>query len=265
MRIDRSSLALGFVKLSILIMYRRVFDIRGVRIAVNILGIMTVIWMVLFIALNIFQCTPIHRAWENSRVPGTCLNIKALFMANAIPNIVTDFTMLALPIWPVSRLRLPLSQRIAVGCIFMLGGVVCVASLYRVTTVTDLDQNNIAFTIRGAAIFGHVEAAVAVVSACLPTLRPLFMQFMHAVGLGDDTRKDGENPPKVLTRPSTAGTTRGTVSHHVRNSSVTSSKGSVNSNKALPRLPTIGRASTIAEEELGIIYVAHEGSSENRT
>jgi hypothetical protein len=254
MKIDRSSLALGFVKLSILIMYRRVFDIRGVRIAVNILGIMTVIWMVLFIALNIFQCTPIHRAWENSRVPGTCLNIKALFMANAIPNIVTDFTMLALPIWPVSRLRLPLSQRIAVGCIFMLGGVVCVASLYRVTTVTDLDQNNIAFTIRGAAIFGHVEAAVAVVSACLPTLRPLFVQFMHAIGLSDDARKEtGGNSTKFLTRPSstqtrpmTAGTVRGTISHHVRNSSATSPKGSVNSNKALPRLPTTGWASTIA-------------------
>lgn len=93
--------------------------------------------------------------------------------------------MVALPIYPVTKLRQPLSQRIAVIGIFLLGGIVCVASIYRLTTVPMLDPTNLAFTVRGAAVFGHVETAVAIMSACLPTLRPLFSRFLYAVGINN--------------------------------------------------------------------------------
>jgi hypothetical protein len=188
-RTDCISLALGFVKLSILIMYRRIFDTPSMRICCNILGIITVIWSVLFIFLGVFQCTPIQKAW-NPTIPGQCLDINTLFVANAVPNIVTDAVMVALPIYPVSRLRLPLSQRVAVIAIFMLGSFVCIASIYRLTTVTDLNPADIAFTLRGATIFGHVETAVAIMSACLPTLRPLFAAFLCAIGVSKGSYSD---------------------------------------------------------------------------
>ncbi|ETN44725.1 uncharacterized protein HMPREF1541_10395 [Cyphellophora europaea CBS 101466] len=155
------------------------------HIWVNILGILTVIWIILFIGLSVFQCIPLQRAW-NPMIPGKCLNIKALFIGNAVPNILTDAVMVVLPIPPVLKLRLPLSQRIAVIGIFMLGSFVCIASIYRLTTVPQLDPTNLAFTLRGAAIFGHMETAVAIMSACLPTLRPLFSKFIDAVGLSNN-------------------------------------------------------------------------------
>lgn len=170
-------------------MLRRVFDTPKMRICCNVLGNLTVIWSLLFIGLGVFQCLPVQRAW-NPTVPGQCLDIKTLFIGNAIPNIVTDAVMVALPIYPVMQLRLPLSQRIAVVGIFLLGSFVCAASIYRLTTVTALNPMDIAFTLKGATIFGHVETAVAIMSACLPTLRPLFSAFLSAIGVSKGTYSD---------------------------------------------------------------------------
>lgn len=165
-----------------LIMYRRIFDTRVIRISVNIVGIANAIWILLLIGLAVFQCIPVQRAW-NPNIPGKCLNTKALFIGNAIPHIMIDLVMVAMPIYPVSKLRLPLSERIALIGIFLLGGIVCIVSMYRVTTLATIDATNLAFTLRAPAVLGNVEMATAVISASLPTLRPLFSAFMRAVGL----------------------------------------------------------------------------------
>jgi len=55
--------------------------------------------------------------------------------------------------------------------------------MYRVTTLAAIDAANLAFTLRAPAVLGNVEMATAVISASLPTLRPLFSAFMRAVGL----------------------------------------------------------------------------------
>jgi hypothetical protein len=55
--------------------------------------------------------------------------------------------------------------------------------MYRVTTLATIDATNLAFTLRAPAVLGNVEMATAVISASLPTLRPLFSAFMRALGL----------------------------------------------------------------------------------
>lgn len=56
-------------------------------------------------------------------VPGHCINAKASFIGNAIPNIITDACILALPMRPVWKLHAPLAQRLSVVMIFMLGAL----------------------------------------------------------------------------------------------------------------------------------------------
>lgn len=145
---------------------------------------------------------PVQRAW-NPTIPGKCLDSKSLFIGNAVPNIVIDLVMVSIPIYPVSKLRLPVSQRIALVGLFMLGGVVCVVSIYRVTTIATLDPENLAFTIRGPVVLGNVEMATAVLSANLLTLRPLFSSLMHTVGLSkvnlsDNLRSKGRSRSSTL-------------------------------------------------------------------
>ncbi|GLA26093.1 hypothetical protein AnigIFM63326_002899 [Aspergillus niger] len=58
-------------KTSILAMYHRIFHIhRPTRIAVYILGVITIIRAISLIFASIFQCTPVARAWDKFHYPG---------------------------------------------------------------------------------------------------------------------------------------------------------------------------------------------------
>jgi hypothetical protein len=81
------------IKISLLMMYRRIFLIRSIRIGVWVLGSIIVAWAISIITAEIFQCTPIRKAWE-AIVSGKCINLRVFFFGNAIPNIATDVAIL---------------------------------------------------------------------------------------------------------------------------------------------------------------------------
>lgn len=103
-------------------MYCRIFPTKEIRIASIILGGISIAWGIAIILVSIFQCTPIARAWDMS-IPGTCIDIKASFIGNAVPNVVTDILMLCLPVRVVWGLHASLTHRLSVIAIFMLGSL----------------------------------------------------------------------------------------------------------------------------------------------
>ena len=118
-------------KISILLMYRRVFlvadDIKayGVRFR-------TLIWITLavvgscyvsFETAGIFQCTPIRRSW-NDTVPGWCTDKLQRMYAYAGCNFVTDVIILLLPMPLISgMLHISKRQKIGLMGVFALGGL----------------------------------------------------------------------------------------------------------------------------------------------
>lgn len=70
----------------------------------------------------IFDCMPIHAFWDKE-VPGTCIDSLRYFLGVAIPNVVTDILFLLFPIPWIWKLVLPMSQKIALSGIFLLGGL----------------------------------------------------------------------------------------------------------------------------------------------
>jgi hypothetical protein len=135
-------LGLGITKVAILVMYCRVFPLRSFRISAWIIGTITTFWSLMFIFICIFQCNPIPRAW-NLTIPGKCLNLRGIFIGNAVPNIVTDVLILAMPVYHVWKLHLRQAQRVALTGIFLLGAFVIVASIYRFTTILKLNPMNL--------------------------------------------------------------------------------------------------------------------------
>lgn len=133
---------LGITKVAVLVMYCRVFPLRSFTIASWIIGSITTLWSLMFIFLCIFQCDPIPRAW-NLTIPGKCLYLRGIFIGNAVPNILTDAIILSMPVYHVWKLHLRQAQRVALTGIFMLGAFVIVASIYRFTTVLELNPMNL--------------------------------------------------------------------------------------------------------------------------
>lgn len=243
-----------------MIMYRRIFDTRAIRISVVIVGIANATWVFLLIGLAVFQCIPVQRAW-NSDIPGKCLDTKALFIGNAIPHIAIDFVMVAMPIHPVSKLGLPLRERIALMGIFMLGGIVCIVSMYRVTTLAAIDATNLAFTLRAPAIFGNVEMATAVISASLPTLRPLYSAFMSAVGLSKGNGTDQSSPRGGgRSRSSTITSLKSKVQRNEGFTVIGTDDGPRLASKPLPQLPARAKKTSerVSVVPLDAIHVRHD-------
>ena len=67
---------------------------------------------------------------------------------------------------------------------FLLGGFVCVVSIYRLKKLleTDFASPDLTWTFTDIAMWSVVETNVALVSACLPSLRPILLVFSSSFG-----------------------------------------------------------------------------------
>ncbi|KAK1565900.1 uncharacterized protein LY79DRAFT_644668 [Colletotrichum navitas] len=173
--------AVMLVKVSLLLMYCRIFPSRNFRIAAITLGGITVAWWIAIVCVCVFQCTPIEKAYMPF-LDGTCIDLKASFIGNAIPNILTDVAILCLPVGQVWKLQATLAQRLSLCFMFLLGGFVLFASIYRFTTIMQFQIADTTWTLATACTWCVVECACGVISACLPTLRPLMMKVSSQFG-----------------------------------------------------------------------------------
>ncbi|KAI1424967.1 hypothetical protein F5Y12DRAFT_714832 [Xylaria sp. FL1777] len=187
------------IKLSILSLYRRVFPTRVVMIGSGILLGVTASWWLAVILVTIFQCHPVSKAIDPA-IEGHCISQTEFFLGNAIPNIVTDVLILSLPLHDIIKLHLPRSQRVSIAGIFLLGGGVIVASSIRLYYCIQLarDGNSADVTRESIAssrsdeglelmimqlevalvnpvLWTVLEPNLALICACLPTLRPLLV------------------------------------------------------------------------------------------
>ncbi|KAH6842944.1 hypothetical protein B0I37DRAFT_383257 [Chaetomium sp. MPI-CAGE-AT-0009] len=187
--------AVLLVKLSVLLMYLRIFGnaSRKFKVTAMILAGTNVAWWVSIFVVCIFQCNPIRKAWL-PWIEGECIDLKASFIGNGIPNILTDVVMLSLPIGEVWKMRLPLGQKLSVCSMFLLGTFVIVSSVYRFTTLMLFDTSDTTWTLATACTWCVVEVACGVISACLPTLRPLMLKISQQFLRRDETAAgDGNN------------------------------------------------------------------------
>ncbi|KAJ2904777.1 hypothetical protein MKZ38_007133 [Zalerion maritima] len=174
--------AVMMVKLSVLAMYSRIFPTKSFRIGGGIIAFTVVAWWIAIWAVCIWQCDPIKKAWLPWLEYGTCINLKASFIGNAIPNILTDVAILAMPVGQVWRLQVSLAQKASLCFMFLLGSFVLFASIYRFTTIMQFDTADTTWTLATACTWCVVEAACGVISSCLPTLRPIMVKFSTQFG-----------------------------------------------------------------------------------
>ena len=70
--------------------------------------------------LEVFSCNPVekyHKPW----VKGTCMNYNVLNVVASSVNAVSDIIILVLPQVRIWNLQMPLSRRIAVSAVFLVG------------------------------------------------------------------------------------------------------------------------------------------------
>lgn len=117
------NLSLTLTKLSIILLYLRLFVGKCFRRAcwtVLALVIACGLWNII---TTIFSCNPVAYYWDKSIRGGRCLNNMALWLSTAAFRIATDLAILALPMPVVLSLQLPRKQKIGLILVFAVGGV----------------------------------------------------------------------------------------------------------------------------------------------
>ena len=109
--------------MSLLLIFRRISNAKGHRLAIHAVMMVVTGYSIALIAVLIFQCNPIPRAWDVSIVTGRCVNRPAVYVFTASINIATDFAILILPVPIVLSLKLPLTQKIGLGVMFAVGSL----------------------------------------------------------------------------------------------------------------------------------------------
>ncbi|KAL6718754.1 hypothetical protein ACLMJK_002988 [Lecanora helva] len=189
------TLTLCFTKCSILLFYLRIFGRTNIRISLVILALIIAGWTIVVIAATIFQCNPVQGFWDKSINPTCSVNVYAFFIGNAVPNIVTDWALLLLPIPYIWRLHQSKAQKIALSGVFGLGGFICIISIVRlyimVTQLFHTTSMDVTWIFIGSSTWTAVEVNIGIVSACLPSLRPILTAIFGKAPFASDQRRTG--------------------------------------------------------------------------
>lgn len=85
----------------------------------------TLLQMCIIFLVLVLQCKPINYYWNrysHSTGPGTCIDLPAFYITTASFTVMTDFLVLALPIWIFLGLNMRVKLKAMVIGLFLLGG-----------------------------------------------------------------------------------------------------------------------------------------------
>ncbi|GME37546.1 hypothetical protein GTA08_BOTSDO07368 [Neofusicoccum parvum] len=174
---------LGIIKISVLLLYYRVFGRTRLNVFLWLAGAMAIAWVCGMFLSNLLQCTPMRKAWEPT-VSGHCFDSRTFFIANSACNISNDVIILSLPIpilWAAALM--PIRQKVLLTITFLLGALVVAASVYRFVTLLSIENDDITWTFSYPNLWSVVEPAVALISCCLPTMNVLYIRISRLLGI----------------------------------------------------------------------------------
>ncbi|KAL2040179.1 hypothetical protein N7G274_007082 [Stereocaulon virgatum] len=195
------TMTLCLTKFSILLFYLRIFARTTIRIPIAILGLIITAWAIAVVATTIFQCRPVQGFWDKSMNPTCAVNVYAYFIGKAIPNIITDWALLFLPIPYIWRLHQSRAQKVALCGVFGLGGFISMLSIIRLAImVTQLlksvSDKDVTWLFIASSTWTAVEFNLGIVSACLPSFRPLLVAIFGDSAFTPNQRIAGKTSKK---------------------------------------------------------------------
>ncbi|KAF2179123.1 hypothetical protein K469DRAFT_674827 [Zopfia rhizophila CBS 207.26] len=176
--------AVAFPKISILLLYLRIFTDRTARLVAHILiYVLLANWFAYLIASSL-QCTPFEYQWNKNIKGGHCFNQQIFYKTVSAPNIATDLVVLLLPIKTLLELQTSLPRKIGIFIVFLAGSVGIVASCIRMAafyqTEAFVDNTYASVKLVGWSI---IEPGMYLVAACSMKFRPVFTRISRKLHL----------------------------------------------------------------------------------
>lgn len=115
------SVTMCFSKLSILLLYRRLFPISNFVKRWWVVTGFTVAYSIGGAFASLFQCSPLTSAWSLTVKADYCINTEKFYTANAALNVASDIMILILPIPIVWGLNTDVRKKVILTGLFSMG------------------------------------------------------------------------------------------------------------------------------------------------
>jgi hypothetical protein len=107
----------GFLKVSVLLFYMRIFPSRNFHIAVWVLVFIAAGYSIASVLANVFSCNPVAKSWDMRIVHGSCMDRPTFYFWNAGLGIFTDFATVLVPVYVLpAKLLTAVADRSGHGC-----------------------------------------------------------------------------------------------------------------------------------------------------
>lgn len=166
------AITIPLTKISILSLYNRIFPSRKLFWASVAIAIISILYAAALAIVCILQCIPLSTLWGGDS-NGWCMDTGPPYTVTAVANVLTDVIILCLPMKSLYGLNMPMHRKIQIMALFALGGCVCVFGIIRSIEVGTASPKDQSWATVSGCIWSCVEPCVGIISACLPTMRPL--------------------------------------------------------------------------------------------
>ncbi|KAI8627627.1 hypothetical protein F5Y19DRAFT_160342 [Xylariaceae sp. FL1651] len=162
-------IAIFFARLSILLLYIRIFFPIGTPRSVFWWVIQGVIWLNLLYTISLIlaltlQCVPYHKPWGSS-----CINQWLVLVNASVINIISDIAVLVIPIASILKLRTTKKKKWAIWALFAFGALAPLASVARLgyqIPVANGSNKTVIYPI--VLLLATAEQAVAMIVGSAP-------------------------------------------------------------------------------------------------
>ncbi|KAL7621384.1 hypothetical protein AAE478_008706 [Parahypoxylon ruwenzoriense] len=108
-------LAIGPTKLSVLLFYRRIFEIEGRRFKILSMSliVLVIVWTTAFFLTNALQCYPVETFWaQNPKDQRPIMKTTRMFLSQSYADVALDVVIISLPVPLIWKLIMDLRKKL---------------------------------------------------------------------------------------------------------------------------------------------------------
>ena len=106
------AVSLCLIKISICFFYNRIFPFHNFRIASWAVMALVTAWAVGIILYTLLSCRPLNRAWDLAIFGATCVHNKVATIVIGVLDVLTNISLVFLPLPLLNRLNLSTTDKI---------------------------------------------------------------------------------------------------------------------------------------------------------
>ncbi|PGH01384.1 hypothetical protein AJ79_07925 [Helicocarpus griseus UAMH5409] len=168
-------------KASLLLILTRVFAPyrRTIRFIYIYFGFLLTYYIPAII-VKVRICMPISHFWKGHPSQGSCLDERAIILADAIMSVASDLTILILPLILTHSLQMSLKKKLRVIGILGAGGFACASSIVRLILIVQRgNAKDQTYAFVQINLWGNAEISIGIICACLPSLATLLNRITN--------------------------------------------------------------------------------------